>query len=58
MSSSTVLVEGGVNFHPFTCSFSECRLLHPMREENHKPVGGRHQDAAEEDKKVDNIVSN
>ena len=29
-----------------------------MGEENHKPVGGRHQDAAEEDKKVDNIVSN
>ena len=29
-----------------------------MREENHKPVGGRYQDAVEEDKKVDNIVSN
>ena len=53
-----MLVEGGVNFNPFTCSFSECRLLHPMREENHKPVGGRHQEAVEEDKKVDNIVSN
>ena len=29
-----------------------------MREENHKPVGGRYQEAVEEDKKVDNIVSN
>ena len=29
-----------------------------MREENHKPVGGRHPEAVEEDKKVDNIVSN
>ena len=29
-----------------------------MREENHKPVGGRHQEAVEEDKKVETIVSN